>query len=73
MNQKEQLALLSGTEDQKRQLMNVFLDTLLEGQELTEAENAMFECLRAYFVDKPTPVVVDMSATMFGKGQARTA
>ena len=46
MNQKEQLAMLSGTEEQKRILMNSFLDQLLEGKELTEAENAMFECLR---------------------------
>lgn len=71
MNQTEQLAMLSGNEDQKRALMNMFLDKLLVGVELTEAENAMFECLRTYFLDKDKPVVANMSATMVGQGSMR--
>jgi len=68
MNQKEQLAMLSGTEEQKRILMNAFLDQLLEGKELTDAENAMFECLRTYFLDRDKPIIANMSAVMTGQG-----
>lgn len=66
MNQSEQLTYLKGTEEQKRELMNSFLNKLLEGQELPDAELAMFEFLRAYFLEKP--IVANMSATVHGQG-----
>ncbi len=63
--------MLSGSEDQKHTLMNMFLDKLLEGHELTDAENAMFECLRTYFLDKDKPIIANMSAVMTGQGNMR--
>lgn len=47
---KEYLKALSGTDEEKRVLFNLFMAKLLNNEQLSDVERPMFEYLKIYFV-----------------------
>lgn len=68
MTNSEKIKLLSGTKDERVQLMNYLLDKTASGQQLDSTEIPMLVYLKEDLLDSQPVVIADMSASMTGAG-----
>jgi len=65
MNNHEKLQKMKGTREDKIELLNMFMNSLMNGETLEDGDYVMLEFLKKDLINKQ---VVDMSATVTGVG-----